>query len=283
MIGTRRARRDARRCAVAAVVVCFGLSGCATAGAADPDDEWGLSGPLSPTLSLGKLDTELRCGLPVATDTTRTQGWTARNRWEDTDMPAARAAGLAWPASSGLTWGATFSRPVASLAWIPSVDGDAMTVDLATPWGKILSSPMLECAETSLFLRITFAAWYELPLVLETQDDHGRLVYFGHDGVRTTAGRYARSPEFAVAYRDDTGSSGWRTCWPSDAVLRGKRIAGGSDDQAELAGGAHLGAYLDEVHLNKRVGYFTVMVRGAQVGSHIVVATPNGYLGFQVH
>ncbi len=59
------------RCAVAAVVVCLGLSGCAAG--ADPDGEWGMSGPLSPTLSLGKLDTGLRRGLPVATDTTRTQ------------------------------------------------------------------------------------------------------------------------------------------------------------------------------------------------------------------
>lgn len=219
-----------------------------------------MSGPLSPTLSPGKLDIELRRGLPVATDTTRTQVWTARNRWEDTDTPAARAAGLAWPADSGLTWDATFSRWVESLAWIPSVDGDEMTVELTTPWGKTLASPMLECAETSLFLRISFAAWYELPLVLEPQDDHGRLVYFGHNGVRTTAGRHARSPEFAVAYRDDTGSSGWRTHWPSDPVLRGERIAGGDDDQAGLGDGTHFGAYLDEVHLDKRVGYFTVMV-----------------------
>lgn len=248
------------KCAVAAIAVYLGLSGCAAGGAADPDDEWGMSGPLSPTLSLGKLDTELRRGLPVATDTTRTQVWTARNRWEDIDTPAARAAGLAWPADSGLTWDAKFSAWLASLAWIPSVDGDAMTVELTTPWGKTVPSPMLECAETSLFLRITFAAWYELPLVLETQDDHGRLVYFGHNGVRTTAGRYARSPEFAVAYRDETGSSGWRTRWPSDPVLRGKRIAGGDDDQPELAAGAHFGAYLDEIHLNKRAGYFTAMV-----------------------
>src|ERR1044071_1685796 len=247
---------------VAAVIgsVCAALAGCASGGPDDPDEEGGMEGPLSPTPTVGKLDAELRRGLPVATDTTRTQVWTARNRWEDTDTPAARAAGLAWPADSGLTWDAKFSRWVESLAWIPSVDGDAMTVELTTPWGKTLPSPMLECAETSLFLRITFAAWYELPLVLVTQDDHGRLVYFGHNGVRTTAGRYARSPEFAVAYQDHTGSSGWQTRWPSDAVLRSKRIAGGDDDQRELAGGAHFGAYLDEVHLNKRVGYFTVMV-----------------------
>jgi hypothetical protein len=43
-------------------------------------------------------------------------------------------------------------------------------------------------------------------------------------------------------------------------VLRGKRIAGGDDDQAELAEGARFGAYLDAIHLNKRAGYFTVMV-----------------------
>ncbi|HMG23173.1 MAG TPA: hypothetical protein VK607_17680 [Kofleriaceae bacterium] len=236
-----------------------GSIGCATGGA-DPDDEWGMEGPMSPTFTVGKLDAELRRGLPVATDTTRTQVWTARNRWEDTGTPAARAAGLAWPADSGLDWDTKFSRWIASLPWVASVDGGATTVQLTTPWGVTLPSPMLECAETSLFLRITFAAWYELPLMLETQDDHGRLVYFGHNGVRTTAGRYARSPEFAIAYKDYTGSSGWRTRWPSDAVLRGKRIAGGDDDQSELAPGAHFGAYLDALHLNKRVGYFTVMV-----------------------
>lgn len=242
--------------------VCAVLAGCATGGADpdNPDDEWGMDGPLSPAFTAGVLDGELRRGLWVATDTTRTQVWTARNRWEDTDTPAARAAGMAWPAGSGLTWDAKFSRWVASLAWIPSVDGYSTTVQLTTPWGVALPSPVLECAEMSLFLRITFAAWYELPLMLETQDERGQLVYFGHNGVRTQAGRYARSPEFAVAYKDYTASSGGRTPWPSDAALRGKRIAGGDDDQPEIAGGGHFGAYLDAIHLNKRVGYFTVMV-----------------------
>jgi hypothetical protein len=243
------------------VFVCLGLAACAT-GAADPDEEWGMDGPLTPTgaFEVGKLDAELRRGLPVNTDTTRTQVWTARNRWEDTDTAAARAAGLAWPANSGLDWDTKFSRWVASLPWIPSVDGYSTTVQLTTPWGKSLPSPMLECAETALFLRITFAAWYELPLMLETQDARGKLVYFGHNGVRTAAGRYAASPEFAIAYKDHTGSTAWKTRWPSDAALRGKRIAGGDDDQGELEPGAHFGAYLDAIHLNKRVGYFTVMV-----------------------
>jgi len=235
------------------------IAACATDDAETPDEEWGMSGPLSPTPPIGKEDSELRRGLLVATDTSRTQVWTARNRWEDTTTTAARAAGLAWPADSGLTWDAKFSRWVASLAWIPSVDGYAMTVELTTPWGKTLPSPSLECAELSLFLRIAFAAWYQLPLVLETQDERGQRVYFGHNGVRTAAGRYAQSPEFALRYKDHSATD-WRARWPSDPVLRGKRIAGGDDDQSELAAGAHFGAYLDEIHVNKRAGYFTVMV-----------------------
>jgi hypothetical protein len=236
------------------------LAACsADDGALDPDEEWGMEGAMSPTPPRGKEDSENRRGLLVNTDTTRTQVWTARNKWEDTDTTAARAAGLAWSANSGLTWDAKFVAWIDSLAWIPSVDGWSMTVELTTPWnGKKLPSPMLECAELALFLRITFAAWYELPLFFEAQDSQGRRVYFGHNGVRTTAGRYAASPEFAIKYKDHTKT--WTGgAWPSDATLRAKRIAGGEDDQPELGPNLHFGAYLDEVHLNKRVGYFTVL------------------------
>jgi hypothetical protein len=237
------------------------LGGCASGAGeeASPDEEWGLDGPLSPTPPPGKEDSELRRGLWVQTDTTRTQVWTARNKWEDTTTPAARAAGLAWPADSGLTWDAKYGAWLASLAWIPSVDGESTTVAITTPWGVTLPSPMLECAEMSLFLRITFAAWYELPLMLEAQDGRGQRVYFGHNGVRTSAGRYASSPEFAIRYQDYSSRTDWRTRWPSDAALAAKRIAGGADDQPELGADAHFGAYLDRIHLNKRAGYFTVM------------------------
>jgi hypothetical protein len=258
LVGMPRARRGGMADRWVLVLAVLAV-GCATDEPVSPDDEWGMEGPLSPTPPAGKEDSELRRGLPVATDTSRTQVWTARNAWEDTDTPAARAAGLAWPTGSGLTWDAKFSRWIAQLSWIPSVDGYSMTVQLTTPWSKTLPSPMLECAEMSLFLRITFAAWYELPLVLETQDERGQRVYFGHNGVRTQVGRYAQSPEFAVRYRDQTRTFDGQT-WPSDPVLGGKRIAGGEDEQAELAEGAHFGAYLDELHVNKRAGYFTVMV-----------------------
>jgi hypothetical protein len=248
-----------RRLALGLMVV-LGV-GCADDG--DPvvgvDEEWGMEGPLSPTPPPGKEDSELRRGLLVSTDTTRTQVWTARNKWEDVETVAAKAAGLAWPANSGLTWDQKYGVWLASLPWIPSVDGYSMTVQLTTPWGKTLPSPMLECAELSLFLRITFAAWHELPLFFEAQDGHGARVYFGHNGVRTQAGRYAASPEFAIRYKDHPRTSNWQTQWPSDSVLRAKRIAGGEDVQPELSAGAHFGAYLDEIHLNKRAGYFTVM------------------------
>ena len=240
-----------------AVLCLVLLAGCAAEDASNLDDEWGMDGPLSPTPLPGKEDSELRKGLLVNTDTTRTQVWTARNKWEDKDTPAARAAGMAWAANSGLTWDEKYSEWIESLRWVPSTDGYSTTVELTTPWGKTLPSPSLECAETSLFLRITFAAWYELPLFIETVDEHGQRVFFGHNGVRTATGRYANSPEFALKYKDYTAAP--PSAWPQDAALRKKRIAGGEDDQSELAPGATFGTYLDEIHLNKRAAYFTVM------------------------
>src|SRR5262245_37448359 len=240
------------------IAICMS---CASDDTANIDEEWGMDGPMQPTPPPGKEDSELRRGLLVNTDTTRTQVWTARNKWEDRDTLAAKAAGLAWAANSGLTWDEKFSKWLASLNWIPSVDGFSMTVELTTPWGKTLPSPSLECAETSLFLRITFAAWFELPLFFEAQDEHGTRVYFGHNGVRTQSGRYAASPEFAIKYNDFSKTWTPGTAWPHDNALRAKHIAGGDDSQPELGSDSPpFGAYLDEVHLNKRVGYFTALV-----------------------
>lgn len=234
-----------------------------------------MEGPMSPTPPPGKEDSEYRRGLLVNTDTTRTQVWTARNRWEDAETAAARAAGLAWPANSGMTWDAKFVAWVDGLAFVPAVDGRSTTVQLTTPWGKALPSPSLECAELALFLRITFAAWYELPLFFEAQDGQGRRVYFGHNGVRTSAGRYASSPEFAIRYQDYTRTSSG-VPWPKDAALRAKRIAGGEDEQPMIGAGARFGAYLDEIHLNKRVGYFTVLALD-YLGSINLADSANAY------
>ncbi|MDQ3335983.1 MAG: hypothetical protein M4D80_12510 [Myxococcota bacterium] len=243
-----------RRLAVLIMIV----SACADEPQLTPDEEWGMEGPMFPTPPPGKEDSEHRRGLLVATNTTATQVWIARNKWEDTTTAAAAKAGIVWPAASGLDWDQKYAKWIESLEYIPSIDGFSTTVKVTTPWGKTMPSPVLECAEMSLFLRIAFAAWYELPLFFESVDSQGRRVFFGHNGVRTSAGRYASTPEFAIKYKDySTTYTGG--VWPKDTTLRAKRIAGGEDLQPMIAADAHFGAYLDEVHLNKRVGYFTVL------------------------
>lgn len=233
------------------------LAACADE-ASGPDDEWGMEGAIEPLPPPGKEDAQNRRGMFVNTNTTRTQVWTARNRWEDTGTPAARAAGISWPADSGLSWDEKYQRWIETMPWIVAANGYSMTVNLTTPWGKTLPSPSLECAEMALFLRITFAAWYELPLQFEAASG-GQRVYFGHFGVRTTAGRFAQSPEFGVAYRDHSASTSWHSNWPKDSTLRKRRLWGGEDNQTQLGEGTVFGAYVDEIHLNKRAAYFTVL------------------------
>ena len=209
---------SARSTVVVACVLAAALAapGCTDDDARAIDDEWGMDGPIYPSPPPGKEDSEFRRGLPVNTDTTRTQVWSARNAWEDTTTAAARAAGLAWPATSGLTWDAKYAAWVQSLGWIAHADGYSQTVRLTTPWGKTLDSPSLECAEMSLFLRITFAAWYELPLFIESVDSSRQRVFFGHNGVRTANGRYASSPEFAIRYQDHSKLTvaQYQAAWP---------------------------------------------------------------------
>lgn len=219
----------------------------------DPDAEYGMMGPLSPTPPPGKEDGLLRRGLAVNTDTRRTQVWSAVNRWEDTDTTAARAAGVAWGEDSGLTWDEKYALWIESMPRTTGVMGYP-TFIMTTPWGKTLESPALECAELSIFLRITFAAWYGLPFYMEAMDSSGTRIYFGHNGVRTANGRYASTPEYAVVYRDHSGMSRaeYEASWPEDSVLRGRALAGGSDEQPMIGEGATSGTYLDEIHLNKR-------------------------------
>lgn len=265
-----------RRIAVFAVLL-IALAAACDDPSLDRDAEWGMEGDLAPTPPPGKEDSENRRGLLVNTDTSRTQVWTARNAWEDKDTPAARAAGLAWGANSGLTWDQKYGKWLESLAWTPGADGYSTTFQLTTPWGKTLDAPSLECAETSIFLRITFAAWYELPFFMESVDGTGKRVYFGHNGVRTATGRYANSPEFAMRYADYSKQTPaqYQQRWPSDAALRGKRVTGGDDVQPAVGGG-YLGAYLDEIHLNKRAAYFTVMALN-YLGSMNLADSANTY------
>src|SRR5689334_653791 len=268
-----------RRVSLLVIVVIGASAGCQDGDSASgPDEEWGMDGALEPTPPPGKEDSEYRRGLLVNTDTSRTQVWTARNKWEDTTTDAAKKPGLAWGADSGLTWDQKYATWLDSLEFIPTVDGTATTVELTTPWGKTVAAPALECAETSMFLRITFAAWYELPLFFEAQDSHGQRLYFGHNGVRTASGRYAQSPEFAIAYKDYTSrpASEWQAHWPSDATLRTRKLWGGEDHQPMVGPDAVFGAYLDELHLNKRAAYFTVMTLN-YLGSVNLADAANAY------
>lgn len=250
-----------KKVAVTALLAC--LSACAAndTGAGSKDEEWGMEGPLLPTPPPGKEDSQNRKGLLVATNTTATQVWSARNKWEDKDTPAAKKAGLAWGESSGLNWDEKYGKWLESLERTRGTAGWYDTFTLTTPWGKSVPSPALECAEMSVFLRVTFAAWYELPLFFETGNSQGVRIYVGHNGVRTASGKYATTPDFALKYKDNSAMTPaqYNAAWPKDTALRARRLWDSEDNQDMLGiPGATIGTYLDEIHLNKRAGHFTV-------------------------
>ena len=199
-------------------------------------------------------------GLPTSVDDAPTAVWEVRNRWDESDTPEAREAGMAWPADSGMTWEEKYRAWVGSLR---KTDGESYgeTFMMQTPYGKEVPAPSLECAEAAIFLRVTFAAWYGLPYFMEARDRHGNRLYFGHFGIRTADGRWKNMPNFRRAYDDysdradriRTGDAEW----PSDPELASRTIPGAQDDEQPMIGpDAHAGAYFDEIYLNKRVGYF---------------------------
>lgn len=265
--------------ALAMAGLVFGLTGCGTddpsdgnAMAADDGvavdglDEFG-----KPTLDstgweepAGKSDAiQGRPGLPVEVDEAATAVWEVENDWSDYDTPAAREAGLAWDEDSGLTWEEKFHAWVDSFPTIDR-DGHGETFLLQTPHGVELPAPSLECAEVSIFLRVAFASWYNLPFFMEARDANGSRLYFGHFGVRTDDGRYGNMANFKNAYEDyshlaDAIMAGEES-WPTDSNLAGRQLPGAQDDAQPMIGDdAHTGAYLDQVFLNKRVGYFLMM------------------------
>jgi hypothetical protein len=210
---------------------------------------------LEPGPLLGKDDSAGVPGLPVRGDYSDTMVWRADNRWEDTDTPAAREAGLAWGADSGISWDDKFAAWIGSLGRVPAV-GSGDTFELTTPWGKSLPAPKLDCADVAIMLRASFAAWYRLPFFM-TSYDRGRRIYFGHFGIRTADGIWNDMPRFAQAYADhsDMSPEAYTAAWPRDETLRRRGVQSG-DDQAFLGEGARTGTYLDEIHLNKRAGHF---------------------------
>jgi hypothetical protein len=219
-------------------------------------------GDMEQVLGEGKEDSVSLRGLPASVEGSSTQVWTVLNQWEDTDTAAARQEGIAWPADSGLNWDQKYRMWIESMEKTPSSSyGETFT--LKTPYGKELPAPVLECAEVAMFLRATFASWYNLPFFMQAWSD-GRTVYLGHFGWRTASGKYPGSPDFKTRYKDYstmTQSDIQTRGWPSDGNLRGRYLYGANDDyQPFLGDGARAGAYFDEIFLNKRVGYFLLLL-----------------------
>ena len=189
-----------------------------------------------------------------------TEVWAVTAAWADTDTAAARKAGMAWPADSGLTWDEKYGLWIDLMKAAEGVNGYT-TYELTTPYGKALPAPAVECAETAILLRGTFASWYGLPFFLQGSDEHGKRVYLGHFGFRTSEGRYSNTPLFKTKYRDYSDRAAtWKTAgWPQDTHLRARHLGGSQDDeQPALAEGAGAGTWFDEAFLNKRVGHFMI-------------------------
>lgn len=244
--------------------VVFAVGGCSAAdepAAGDPYyDEHGVT-PFDSEGMLGKADNAGIPGPSGSFDGGDTAVWAVKNQWEDRNTTAAKEAGLAWAANSGLNWDEKYARWIDSMKKIPGHStwgGD--TFELTTPWGKTLPAPKLECAEVAMFLRVTFAAWYNLPFYMTTTDQSGTRVFFGHMGSITGSGVYKNMPRYKAVYKDHSAltPAQYQANWPKDTSLRNKGLYGGGDDMSYLFEGAKAGGYMDEVHLNKRVGHFTL-------------------------
>lgn len=255
------------------VAIAPTMGGCAVEEESDgDDDDYGIDGPFSPDEPLGKADSAGVPGPKVSNNTAATQVWSATEKWEDTDTTAAKRAGIAWPANSGLNWDEKYALWIASMERTAGHDTWFDTFTITTPTGKTLPAPKLECAEMAMFLRITFAAWYKLPFYLTSLDSKGTRVYFGHFGARTKWSRYKTTPKFGYWYKDyshmtadDIAADGW----PQDKKLRERGLYGGGDDMPFIFDGAKAGAYFDELYLNKRVGHFMRLTLGYFGSMHL--------------
>lgn len=212
-------------------------------------------------LSAGKADGYLNTpGPAVGAGAADTEVWKVTAQWADTDTPAARKAGMAWPENSGLSWDDKYSLWIDAMKATEATNGYT-TYEFITPYGKTLPAPAVECAETAILLRATFASWYGLPFFLQGSDEHGKRVYLGHFGFRTPEARYGNTPLFKTKYRDYSDKAGtWKTSgWPQDTALRARHLGGSQDDdQPALGEGASAGTWFDEAFLNKRVGHFMI-------------------------
>jgi hypothetical protein len=238
----------------------FGCAGSNSDGGVDTDESYGISAEIETTGPASKEDGVGRLGPSVSWDNDGAEVWSVYHQWTDiTDEP-----GLAWSENSGLNWDEKYQAWVSSLEIEPLESGYVKeTFRLTTPHGRSFIAPVLECAEVSIFMRSTFAAWYNLPFYLEAYD-RGRPIYLGHFGFRNADGSlFSRTPRFSRAYKDFTRD--WREggAWPSDTKLKGRGLYGGGDEVDFLpqvnGQPARAGAYFDGIYLNKRIGHFMLL------------------------
>jgi hypothetical protein len=228
------------------------LSACTLAACAQPDTEDGVVLPLEKLLTSNQPG---RKAVPVGAGATTTEVWEVTTDWSDTTSAAAQAAGMAWPANSGLRWDEKYALWVESMSATTAQNG-TKTFIFTTPYGKSLPMPALECSEVALLLRAAFASWYGLPYFAEGSSGSTR-VYLGHFGFRTAVGRVKGSPYFRT-YSDYSGrGAGAVANWPHDPVLAARHLTA-ADGNDWLKTGAGFGAWADEAFLNKRFGYFAL-------------------------
>jgi len=195
--------------------------------------------------ALALVSTGALAQVPWATSYTN-EAWKVLRGWDDVTPEA----GLAWGASSGLTWQQKYSKWISSLRKIPRFGETGMTFEITTPHpnGKVVPAPVIDCADTAMMLRLTFASWYGLPVLVKLGSN-----YYGHFGIRVGGAAAASIPlcsgcDFSKYTAADLTSKGW----PKGATLRAK-VVGASDANPAL-GGVRTGGYLDELFLNKRAG-----------------------------
>ena len=249
------------------IVLLTLASACAEAPADDAADELAALDPEygKPLLGVVADDPKADSGTgikgPRVTPGTPSEVWAVENAWADTDTPAARQAGLAWPENTGLSWDQKYRLWIRAMKKIPAESwGD--TFELTTPWGTTFKAPALECAETSVFLRATFAAWHKLPFYISAWDG-SRALHFGHFGVWRADGPDPRFASYKTRYADHRNLSKEEALanWPSDPKLAARKLTTRADDlNAWLGDDAYAGAYFDRIFLNKRVGHFLMVL-----------------------
>jgi hypothetical protein len=233
------------------------------AGCASPSDDEESSGELE------QSQDEIREVVPgPVKKSTGAEVWSVDNQWADKSTANAKKSGVAWGEDSGLTWEEKYQKWASSFE---KVDGlrFGKTIRIATPYGRTLDGPVLECADVAIWLRMTFSAWYHLPFYL-TGFRNGKAIYFGHFGVVDGNGDPVPGfPAFKSRYKDFETTWKAEQRWPSDPTLRTRHV--GDDDSAEgvhigedtvLAAGDGAGAYFDELFLNKRAGYLMLLLDG---------------------